>query len=260
LLLPVSFTVDTKPPSAPAVDEPGRVVYSRIPSGSDGTKGREAFCLHGEAGAVEPFATVIVYDGPDPAEARELGRRQAGAGGAFGTATCAEAASGRFELAPADSEVVHVAMADTAGNLSAAAAAVRDVAWTASMGRKVAGSEISNQHKVELRHWWKRRSEPEDAVEVAATETVLAREGAVVRADARPGWRQAGPTTGAHPSVTPGALAWTTRDPLQLARLPVGERKEISFALASPDVPGAGRAAVVVDQAEVLVRYRLPAP
>ena len=63
-----------------------------------------------------------------------------------------------------------------------------------------------------------------------------------------------------HHSSDPGELTWTTRDPLQLQRLPVGERKEISFAVVSPDLPGAGRAQVAIDQMEVVVRYRLPAP
>ena len=62
-----------------------------------------------------------------------------------------------------------------------------------------------------------------------------------------------------HHSSATGPLVWTTRDALQLQRLPVGEHKEISFAVVSPDVPRAGRAQAANDQREFEVRYRLPA-
>ena len=202
--LPVSFEVDTEAPDLPAVDEPGRVLYSRIPWGSDGTAGRKAFCLHGEAGAVGPFDTAIAYDRAELDKARELGRRQADTAGAFGAVACVDSAEGRFELFPADLEVVYLAAADRAGNLSRAAAPVRDVALTASVGGKAVGSEAENPNTVELRRWWRRALLPRDAVEVRASEILLGDDGAELRVEARPPWAQRGVPGDAGPTPRRG--------------------------------------------------------
>lgn len=127
------LVVDTVPPAAPATTAPSIVVYRRVPWGSAATAGQAQFDVSGRAGAVEASAVVLIFDGPDPASAAELGRGQAAADGSF-----PPVAVGR-----ADHAVVWAAAVDAAGNRSPLAD-VKDVRWVATLGGKLPGSAMEN--------------------------------------------------------------------------------------------------------------------
>ncbi len=203
LELPVSFIVDTGGPGLPKVDEPGHIVYTRIPWGCESTTGREAYCLHGEALAVEPYGVVLVYDGPDTEEAWEIAHAAADDEGSFGSPSCADSEPSRFVLPSSAGEVLFIAVADRAGNVSPGAAAVRDVALTATMGRKIADSETENPHTVELRRWWGRRSWTDNPADVGASETLFSNDDSLLRVTARLGWERRAP--GSRTAPTPRA-------------------------------------------------------
>jgi hypothetical protein len=127
------LVVDTVAPAAPATATAGRITYRRAPWGCQSTGGVPTFDVSGLASAVEPYAVVQIFDGPDTATAAELGRGTAAADGSF-----APIAIGR-----ADHVVVYAAAVDAAGNRSPLAD-VRDVRWIATLGGKVPGSLIEN--------------------------------------------------------------------------------------------------------------------
>jgi len=154
-----SLTVDTVVPAVPDVETLDRIIYTRIPWGSDATQGVKTFALRGEANGVEPNAAVIVYDAADVATAAEIGRVTADATGAFG----GDIGSGReFLLNRADRVSVYVATVDSAGNQSDAdpgkagiqATEVKDAEWIATMGGKIAGSTLENPHRFAKKPWF----------------------------------------------------------------------------------------------------------
>jgi len=136
ITLSQGFEIDTAKPNAPFVDEEERIVYRRIPWGSDETGGIKYFGLKATGDAVdENTSWVYAYDGSDPATASEIGKTAA-SGGTFS----------EFELNRADRTEVYLAAYDNACNRSDAVK-VRDVEWTATMGGKVPGDYYKNPHK-----------------------------------------------------------------------------------------------------------------
>ena len=165
--------VDTLAPQAPDVATEGRVIYSRMPWGSDATDGSKAFFLRGEAGAVESGAHVRVYDSEDPSSAMFLGQATTTQDGAFGSLP---GENGAFKLVAVDLPQVFVEAIDTACNSSSAAGAatmVRDVEWVATMGHKEAESTAANPNEFKERPWfvnslwWNVDGEPEEPVVLA---------------------------------------------------------------------------------------------
>ncbi|MBI5524957.1 MAG: hypothetical protein HY897_01340, partial [Deltaproteobacteria bacterium] len=127
------LSLDTAVPAQPDVNTTGKIVYKRVPWGSDATAGIKAFQIAGGADSVTGDATwVLAYDGPDPAAAAEIGRKAA-VGGNFGT----------MDLNRADRTEIHLAASDTACNRSQPVK-VKDVEWVATMGYKVPGSGVEN--------------------------------------------------------------------------------------------------------------------
>jgi hypothetical protein len=163
LTLPApGFVLDTQAPSPPDVSTVDSIVYRRKPWGIDDTgtalDGVPQFTLEGQSGAVESNATAFAYfggessalaDSTDVGTAQEIGSQKAASNGSFPA----------FQLNRADRQVVYVAAADEAGNLSDAdgnasngiqAAGVLDVQWTGSFGGKTTGNTLINPHV--LRH------------------------------------------------------------------------------------------------------------
>ncbi|HSW59405.1 MAG TPA: hypothetical protein VLJ60_01335, partial [bacterium] len=135
ITLPGGFEIDTAKPGAPFVDEEERIVYRRIPWGSDETGGIKYFSIKADGAAVdENTIFVYAYDGSDPATASEIGKTAA-SGGTFA----------EFELNRADRTEVYLAAYDNACNRSDVVK-VRDVEWVATMGGKVPGSTWENPH------------------------------------------------------------------------------------------------------------------
>jgi hypothetical protein len=124
--------VDQTPPAAAAVDVSDAVVYARVPDGNRATAGVPRFALVATRG-VEPNAIVVVTT-TDAFNSTILGEARADADGTV-----------ELELAPVDLASVFVHVVDAAGNVSAAAR-VRDIAWTASLGGRVPGDPRSNPH------------------------------------------------------------------------------------------------------------------
>lgn len=141
------LVVDTIPPLSPDVQTAGKIVYARVPWGT-ATGGRSSYTVTGGTGAAEASATLVAFDGADPASANEIGRTAASATGSFTLA-----------LAGGDRRQVWVLAVDGAGAASdgdpaaagAQAVSVRDVTWTATLGGKVLGSTIENPHVLQAR-------------------------------------------------------------------------------------------------------------
>ncbi len=137
------FEIDTAKPDAPFVDEEERIVYRRIPWGSDETGGIKYFSIKADGNAVdENTSWVYAYDGSDPSTASEIGKTAA-SGGTFS----------EFELNRSDRTEVYLAAYDNACNRSDAVK-VRDVEWTATMGGKVPGSTWENPNSFEQCEWF----------------------------------------------------------------------------------------------------------
>jgi hypothetical protein len=144
LMLPADqLNVDTIAPAPITVAQNDRILYRRIPWGSDATSGVKTFTVGTTAScgpgteAVEPGATVIFWDDDDIATAAEIGRKTADGNGCFA----------EKELNRADRVNVYLTQVDSAGNIdSTTATAVKNVEWTATMGYKVPGSIFENPH------------------------------------------------------------------------------------------------------------------
>lgn len=129
-----SFSIDVSAPTAPDTlsRDPARIVYRRIPWGSDATLGTKRFTLTGASGAVEPNTVVVAYE--DAMLTNEIGRSLPSAlDGSFA----------EFALNPIDRAHVWIVQVDSAANASVGQL-VRHVEWTATMNGKVAGSSVPN--------------------------------------------------------------------------------------------------------------------
>jgi hypothetical protein len=138
---PQQLMVDTVAPTPITVEQNDRILYRRIPWGSDATSGVKTFTVGTTAacgpgtGAVEPDSTVVFWDDDDIATAAEIGRKTADGNGCFA----------EKELNRADRVNVYLTQVDSAGNVdSTTATAIRNTEWTATMGYKVAGNTFDN--------------------------------------------------------------------------------------------------------------------
>lgn len=152
-LTSLPLTVDVEPPAAPDTATAGRVVYERVPWGSAATGGLARFAVAGGSGAAEAGATVRALDSAAADSAAEVGRAQADGKGAFA-----------MDLLRADRPVVYLTALDAACNQSDAAD-VKEVAWTATLGGKRAGSPFENPHVLEARGTFARVLEGSGATE-----------------------------------------------------------------------------------------------
>ena len=149
---------DFTAPEPPDTDSEERILYTRIPWGSDATGGVKTWLVQGEPQAVEASAKVRVYDGEDIAKAAVVGQVYASDDGSFGgdLNTGAE-----FKLDPADRPEIYLTATDAAGNESDAdpeqdgsqGVLVRHIKWIATMGYKVPGSMVENPHTFEQTGW-----------------------------------------------------------------------------------------------------------
>ncbi|MBI5529277.1 MAG: hypothetical protein HY897_23375 [Deltaproteobacteria bacterium] len=148
LTLAPTFTVDTVAPTPISVAQNDKMLYRRIPWGSDATLGVKKFTvetLAGQTGAVETNAWVIFWDAANIATASEIGRTKADGSGFFA----------QKDLNRADRATVYLSQVDEAGNIdSATATEIKNQDWTATMGYKVPGSTFENPHKYETRSWF----------------------------------------------------------------------------------------------------------
>jgi hypothetical protein len=161
-----TVVVKTQRPASPAVGTADRILFHRVPWGSEATGGAEAYYLRGGAGAVPAGALAIAYSAatvisPEGAlVGREIARATADGTGAFGGDV---GDPSPFQLYMGDAPDLYVAAVDAAGNVSDAdgdpsngvqAALVRDVAWTATMNGKIPGRVFPNPHAFEGRQVW----------------------------------------------------------------------------------------------------------
>ncbi|OGR07808.1 MAG: hypothetical protein A2341_07355 [Deltaproteobacteria bacterium RIFOXYB12_FULL_58_9] len=154
--LPDGFWIDTVPPELPATNAPGQILYSRARWGLRETAGAPYFGVEGKAGAVERESTVIVYATSHAIATQELAREVARDDGSFGGAPGSTEA---FPVTPVDLLQVYLVAVDAAGNSSDAkpgeagiqASGVVEIAWTATMTGKRAGSYFANPHRFEWR-------------------------------------------------------------------------------------------------------------
>ncbi len=134
-----TLTFDYKTPDPPDVNTSDRIVYHRIPWGSDATDGESKMWVEGEAGAVESYTT---EEGEEPRYGkvrvyRPQPKVMLSEGESHPDGSFPELEFG------ADLPEVAVAYFDLAGNESDSAF-VRDIEWTATMGGKVPESTIEN--------------------------------------------------------------------------------------------------------------------
>jgi hypothetical protein len=138
--------VDTSAPNTPTAPVgAGRpLVYHRAPWGPDPDGAALSwFGLEGAAASVEPWSTVVVFDGPDPESAQRIGVATADGDGAFAS----------VPLNRLDRARVYALVVDGAGNHQDTATLVRDVDWIAGFTGREAGSDQGNPHVFESRAW-----------------------------------------------------------------------------------------------------------
>jgi Kelch motif len=122
------INVDRTAPAAPPVGTADAIVFERVPWG-DASSSARRFSVRV---ASPPADVVLAIAYSDMATFAELGR-------------AATSPGARVDLGGADRQVVAIAFADAAGNISERAL-VRDVSWTATLGGKIAGSTLENPH------------------------------------------------------------------------------------------------------------------
>lgn len=150
-----TFLLDTKAPAALDTVTQDRIIYKRVPWGSDATGGAKTFTLRGGANTLSADSTnVFVYDNDTASPGSMVGSVIKRPDNGFD----------EFTLNGADRANIYIGATDAAGNLSALSA-VKDIEWTATMGYKVAGSTIENPHIYEARSWFTHRYIQSDAEE-----------------------------------------------------------------------------------------------
>jgi len=153
-----TFPLDTNVPAAPDVTTADRIIYKRVPWGSDATAGAKTFTLRGEVNALPADATnVVVYDSDTPSPGGRIGSKTKRPDNGFD----------EFPLNGSDRANIYAASTDVAGNLSALNL-VKDAEWTATMGYKVVGSTFENPHRYEARPWLVGSLEQEGTAEAGA--------------------------------------------------------------------------------------------
>jgi hypothetical protein len=160
-----TVAVDSEAPVAPVTGTAAAPVllWTRTPWGTD-TSSTSSFHLVGSAGSISSADLAIAWDG---AAGREVGRG-AVAAGAFDVTLSSD---------PLD---LWVSAVDAAGNESPRTRVV-DVAWTAGLAGKVAGSTFENPHTLETRRASIRTLDQQDGVDVNATALGVKADGLVVQ-------------------------------------------------------------------------------
>ncbi|MCB9663693.1 MAG: hypothetical protein H6732_06255 [Alphaproteobacteria bacterium] len=131
LPVPVTLVLDTLAPTPPDVDARGRIQVTRVPWGTaDDPDPRTV--VTGTASAATPGARLVFGAGT----AAPLANLRAGPDGSFGPLVLA-----------GDVRDLGVAQLDAAGNASDRVR-VREVAWVATLGGRVRGSDASNPHRL----------------------------------------------------------------------------------------------------------------
>jgi hypothetical protein len=123
------LAIDTRPPTAPDVETPGRIVYERAPWGRETSAGEPDFRVLAGAGAAEPGALV----------------RFRTAGFARGEVSAAQDGSFAVTLLPLDEAALEASAMDVAGNVSPWVL-VRDARWIVSFSKKERDSSTRNPH------------------------------------------------------------------------------------------------------------------
>ncbi len=189
--LDVTLEIDVTPPPEPDVHTPDTIVYARTPWGSQATGGVPRFAVTGGPGAADSDATVVLLD----ALGRVIDSTRVDSDGSFPPLV------GSSDLAD-----VSVAVVDDAGNRSAALR-VRDVAWTATLGGKVAGQDDANPHRF-------LESTRDSPTRLGEVRTTVERPAPVATTTAGGhGWTRLGPLATDEPSPRErSAAAWDAAD------------------------------------------------
>jgi len=135
----LKMVVDRTPPDSAQLDF-AKILYKRVPWGSDATGGVARFSLVGDPGAVKDVSdieSVLVYRSQTPS-----------AGTLIGSATVSKTApdTGSFsvpELMGGDLPKIYVSVTDRAG-VQSVPQLVTEIEWTATMGYKIPGSTFEN--------------------------------------------------------------------------------------------------------------------
>jgi hypothetical protein len=167
------LVVDTTPPGEATVDDADAVLFARAPWGDAVDDATPRFRVTGAAGAVEPRSFVRLTASADPG-ALLLGQEEADDQGGFD-----------FELLPVDVPQPAITVIDRAGN-AGPPRLVRDVAWTATLGGKIAGRLAENPHALFATGTFDDGALGPNLVEEPAAVTALSGPGSVeTRADRR---------------------------------------------------------------------------
>lgn len=132
--LTAPLVVDVSPPDAPETTLPGAVTYERRPWGDESTDGAITSTIALEPSAVSEEQLLVVYSAPAQPYV-ELGRQ---------TYNPAEGAA-VMSLVPNEYASVYIGAVDGAGNMSSLVQ-VKDMLWVATLGLKMAGSDLENPH------------------------------------------------------------------------------------------------------------------
>ena len=141
------IVVDTVAPTPITTAQNDKVLFSRIPWGTNSTGGTASFTvatMPAQTGSVEPNCTVLVRDGSTAITGAELGRTVANSSGVFS-----------MSLLRRDQSIVYLWQIDDAGNVdSIVGTALKNVEWTATMRSKVAGRSFENPNVYETRSYF----------------------------------------------------------------------------------------------------------
>jgi hypothetical protein len=160
-----TLTVDSQPPAAPVTGTAAAplLLWERTPWGTS-TSAASSFVLHGYAGSSASADLAVAWDAQ---AGREVGRA-AISGGTFDVALSSD---------PTD---LWVSVLDAAGNESPRVRVV-DVAWTAGLAGKIAGSTFENPHRLETRTASLGAVQQQDAVDVGAAALGISADGLAVQ-------------------------------------------------------------------------------
>jgi Cys-rich repeat protein len=164
--------VDSLPPPAPDTDNHD-IVYRRIPYGADETKGTPTFTVRGGPGATQGAEVVFALT-----NGVSLGQASVQADGSFGPAA----------LVPIDAPSLDLIAADRAGNVSAPAR-VHAIEWVATLGGKIADSQVENPHRLEAFRAFADTVVRYDGVEKGAADGVDLTGGAALTIQGGRSWR-----------------------------------------------------------------------
>jgi hypothetical protein len=131
------FVLDKTKPESPKVNEHEKIIYRRIPWGSEETGGKRYFSIVSAENSVDISGSyVVAFDSELIEEAEVVGK----SGINVETASFAE-----MELTVSDRKSLYIATYDKSCNYSDPVK-VENIEWTASLNGKVPGDDFSNPH------------------------------------------------------------------------------------------------------------------